>query len=527
VLRRIVALESGTVVEYPAGREPLAGHDLRHQYWYQEAKKTGDLVWSAGAAPTDGKGTMIAALPLYLSAGAFAGVTAIEISLAEWFASPQFTQPWFGAVRKMLVVLAEPEKDDPMWRLHIIAEEAVEDRAGRVNGHFLEADDPGQMAVLLEDIRAGRPGSRLIRHGGHETHWIYGPAEAGKPFPLVIVSHEQLAAPAYAAEEHVRESLAAELKSTGLIFLGAIGLVVGLAVSSSRRVTLPLRRLAERAERLADGEYQSRIDIRTGDELQDLGDVFNTLGPRLQEREKMASALALAQVIQQRLLPQSAPRITGFDVAGACAFSDETGGDYYDFIELDGRWGIAVGDVTGHGIGSALIMAAARGTLRSYAGREELGALFEAINRHLIRDVEDQQFMTLFYAELDVANCSIQWNSAGQGPVFLYRRRSGEIDDLAVTGIPLGIMAESTWVPSGPLLLHAGDVLLVGTDGIWETRNPAGEMFGTRRLCRMLATLTDDSAAGICSAIVEQVKNFRGGKHSEDDLTVVVIRATG
>ena len=331
-------------------------------------------------------------------------------------------------------------------------------------------------------------------------------------------------------EKHVLDKMFQGLQVTGAVLTGVIVVVVIVALRSSRAVTQPVMQLREVAERLSGGDYNTRVRIRTGDELQELGDIVNDMGPKLREREEMKRSLSLATEIQQHLLPQEPPALAGFDVAGASHYCDETGGDYYDFIELmelgPERLGIAVGDVTGHGIGAALLMASARGVLRSHAARHgDLGELFAALNAHLVRDTGEGRFMTLFYGVLDGASRSLCWTSGGHDPPMWLRATSGRVEELATTGIPLGILDGSAYTQEGPVTLESGDVVLIGTDGIWEAADPDDALFGKDRLRELLAARAGASAANIHAAVVQAVSDFRRAAPQTDDITLVVIKA--
>ena len=221
----------------------------------------------------------------------------------------------------------------------------------------------------------------------------------------------------------------------------------------------------------------------------------------------------------------------GFDIVGETEYCDETGGDYYDFIRLvglgDDMLGIAVGDVSGHGVGAALLMASARAILRSLADQHErdLGKLFGTLNRDLARDVGEARFMTMFYAVLDASHRRIWCASGGHDPAFWLRRSSGQIEEFGDSGFPLGLVDDAEYSECGPLAIDSGDVIAIGTDGIWETRNAAGEMFGKDRVRNILASSADGSARRIYDTIVDAVSKFRGDAAQTDDVTLVVLKS--
>ncbi|HKI51368.1 MAG TPA: PP2C family protein-serine/threonine phosphatase, partial [Geothermobacteraceae bacterium] len=203
------------------------------------------------------------------------------------------------------------------------------------------------------------------------------------------------------------------------------------------------------------------------------------------------------------------------------------GGDYFDYIIIDEqRLALVVGDVTGHGIGSALLMAAARSVLHSQTNPDiqDAGGLLVDLNRHLEQDTSDNLFMTLFYGILDTGARTFCWVSAGHGPAFHYHRERHVFEELASTGIPLGILADTGFGCLGPNFVEAGDILLIGTDGIWETRAPDSEMFGVKRLQETVADNASGSAEEILFAVVDAANRFRGDLPLEDDLTLLVVK---
>lgn len=246
--------------------------------------------------------------------------------------------------------------------------------------------------------------------------------------------------------------------------------------------------------------------------------------------QQLSHSLAMAREIQQYLLPRKTPAIPGLDIHAQNISCEEIGGDYYDFFALAGTpepWiGFAVGDVSGHGIGAALLMATARGMLHSEVHNHgtDLTGMLAGMNRHLLAAIEPSCFMTLFFAWFDPMRSILHWISAGHGPVLWYKSGPGEIRELLPTATPLGIISAEAFAPAPPISLEAGDILLIGTDGIWEARNPQGQMFETGRLRQLLATWAPKNARQIHEAIMTRVHDFMAEEHPTDDMTLMIIK---
>jgi sigma-B regulation protein RsbU (phosphoserine phosphatase) len=137
----------------------------------------------------------------------------------------------------------------------------------------------------------------------------------------------------------------------------------------------------------------------------------------------------------------------------------------------------------------------------------------------------DESFMTLFYALLDVRARRLYWTAAGHDPAILLRRASGEIEQLGSPALPAGLFEEADYGSSGPVKLESGDVVVIGTDGVWEDRDPEENMYGHERLHEQLAACREESARGIYDAIMASVTEFSAGRAPEDDITLVVLKA--
>ncbi|MGE5257152.1 MAG: PP2C family protein-serine/threonine phosphatase [Hyphomicrobiales bacterium] len=240
--------------------------------------------------------------------------------------------------------------------------------------------------------------------------------------------------------------------------------------------------------------------------------------------------LAQAMDIQQGLMPSATADVDGLDIAGRSVYCDQTGGDYYDYFEKgpsdDRRIAVVVGDVSDHGIPSALLMTTARAFLRESTTRDgSVASIVASVNRHLTRDVQSSgRFMTLFYAEIDYLTKSIRWVRAGHDPALLFDPRTGSFEDLAGQGgLPLGVFEEAAYEeyrrPLAP-----GQIIAIGTDGIWEARNGEGRMFGKQMLQEALCLHADRTAAEIVEHVLQMLKRFLFPLEIQDDATLAVIK---
>jgi serine phosphatase RsbU (regulator of sigma subunit) len=256
------------------------------------------------------------------------------------------------------------------------------------------------------------------------------------------------------------------------------------------------------------------------------------LRKREHERDQLRHSLELAREVQQKLLPRENPVIAGLYVAGRSIYCDETGGDYYDFIPLnqDGKQTLAVvvGDVSGHGISSALIMATVRASLRQRLSLPgSISRIIGDVNYQLAADVEDSgQFVTLFFIALDPVKRDLKWVRAGHDPAFFYDPAAAQIEELAGDGMVLGVDPHARFAVNKKGNFSPGSIIVLGTDGIWESRNLSGEMLGKEVINEIVRENASSCAAEILEAVITKIRKFQKGKKSDDDLTLVVVKAT-
>jgi sigma-B regulation protein RsbU (phosphoserine phosphatase) len=216
------------------------------------------------------------------------------------------------------------------------------------------------------------------------------------------------------------------------MFLVVIGISASLVLSRQFALSIvdPIKDIEKAMIRVENGDLTASVLVRSNDELGAMAENFNKMVEVLRERSRIQQSLNMAMEVQQNLLPKALPRIRGIDMAGACSYCDETGGDYFDIFMPDlsspDRFSIVVGDVSDHGVPSALVMTTARALLRMRSSMSGSTAqVVSDVNRQLSRDVEDSgQFMTLFYSELDRASLQLRWVNAGhdQKPCRIFGR---------------------------------------------------------------------------------------------------------
>ena len=244
------------------------------------------------------------------------------------------------------------------------------------------------------------------------------------------------------------------------------------------------------------------------------------------EQERIKRELVVAQQIQQQFLPRGLIAPPGFQLAAAGQPCEETSGDYCDVVEVRGGLALVIGDVSGHGLGPALLMASARALLRATLQRDASpGDVLARMNDYLERDTPSGSFMSLFVGLFDPARAEIRYASAGHNPPLLLRA-DGTHEDLPRTGSVLGVVEGATFGVKGPHVLGPGDLLLGYTDGIYESARGDGQRYGEARLLetlRRLATPQAD-AQSIVDGLMSDLEAFLDGTAMQDDCTLLLLR---
>lgn len=244
------------------------------------------------------------------------------------------------------------------------------------------------------------------------------------------------------------------------------------------------------------------------------------------EADRLKEELRLAREIQQKLFPAAPLPAPGLDIAGGSFPAEATGGDYFDYIPMrDGHLAVVIGDVCGHGLGPALVMAELRAYLRAFLlTRTDVGEIVRLLNSALADDTD--RFVTLFVIKLDPATRSLEYTGAGHLPGYVLGT-DGEVKArLESTGIPLGVLPDTEYPAESPPSLQPGEMLLLLTDGIVEAHGLDNDLFGIERALRTVKAHRDRPAREVLHALFGAVRDFCGSAAHPDDMTAIVIKAS-
>jgi len=535
VQEQFVALENGLYAVFPGHGGYPADFDPRLEFWYREQKAVRRLVWLHPAFdPGTGQVMMAVTLPLHDEVGRFLGATGVRVPLSAFLEGLDLPGQWrtdteIHVARIFGSGAGTGVGDRRLEGLARLLADGHGGFRGDVEGGRLRSDVPAAWQRFLVDMRGRASGQRKLLYRGAESLWAYARIDDEDTYLLLIVPLHNIVAPADQARAEA-ERYTDEQIDLAAIFSALVVVAVGvIAWIGGQGILRPIHVLINGAQEIGRRNFAHRVHIDTGDEFEELARAFNEMVPELEERSRITESLMLAREVQQHLLPLSPPSMPGLDVAGISEFCDETGGDYYDFIELQqvdpGHLAVAVGDVAGHGIPSALLMTTVRALLHGFALSPHTPAsILNLVNPLVVKDIHHGRFMTLFYLLVDRRGRRFQWASAGHGPAYRYNRLSREWDEFDGNDIPLGVEADWVFGPAVETAWRPGDCLLIATDGVWEARSESGEVFGMARVRAAVERYAALPAAALCQRLVEELKVWRGQRRAADDVTLVVIQ---
>ncbi len=245
------------------------------------------------------------------------------------------------------------------------------------------------------------------------------------------------------------------------------------------------------------------------------------------ERVKLRKDIEIARRIQQHLLPPAPAGVPGLSIALRYLPCEAASADTYDFMPVgNDRLAVLIGDVTGHGIGAALLTHTAQAGLRSYLELlDDPSQVVTRLNTRLAQSVEAGNFMSLVLAIVDARAATLHYVNAGHPELLVVRE--GQVEAHGKTGMVLGVVGETQYPVRGPISLRPGDLLFLRTDGVDESMNPARDVFGEERLHKLLLAVRDQPADALLARVETALAEHRGGQPPEDDVTMIAIKVHG
>lgn len=534
-----VATGSGLLRTYPYDSGIPRGFDPRQRDWYVMAASSQKPVWTEPYVDASGNGLVVTAAR---SAGTKYGpwVVASDVTIGQL---GDYTNLTLGGKGYAVII---DERGTVISRPGLAAD-GTGPRAAYVPENIF-SDNISGLAGVGADMTAQKTGVAQVLINKTPVFVAYAPITSLNWSYAVFLPVEEVTAPIRETEGKIlaatRETdslienqTARVIGILSLLFIVTLVAVIVLSWFLARMITRPVEVLREGAAALGGGDLTSRVDIRSGDEFEDLGCSFNRMAEDLKtnienlkkttaEKERYSREMEIAKEIQDTFLPESAPDIPGYEIAAANFPAMEIGGDLYDFIPAGaGRMAFVIADVSGKGVSAALFMALSRTLLHAIGGEEgDPSRAVQTVNRLIFADDRSGMFITVFYGVLDPETGTFAYVNGGHNPpLIVHRDGTARWLDRA-KGIALGVV-EDVAIPAFTETLAAGDVILLYTDGVTEAFDEKEECFGEERVRDCLRRNRSLPAQEILSALLDEIRQFTGSAPQSDDITMVVICA--
>lgn len=334
---------------------------------------------------------------------------------------------------------------------------------------------------------------------------------------------------------------------TLFLVIGAVFLVIELlsliaGIRLTRTITGTVDRLYEATEHIRAGNLSHRINMPAQDQLSSLGEAFDNMTESLQrllresqEKTRLEHDIQIAREVQEQLFPTSAPEVPGVELYGICRPARGVSGDYYDFLPVGSeRVGMVLGDVSGKGVSAALVMSAIQSLIRTRlykdssdgepdSERFSTARFFDVLNQQMFENTPEEKYATCFYALYDSATRQLVYTNAGHPAPVLFR--NGDVDRLEAGGTPLGLISPVSY-REAKIALEPGDTLIAFTDGFTESENSFEDQFGEERLIEAVQRSRGGPLPALVEEIYRSVEEWTGGGEPQDDMTLIIARAT-
>ncbi|MFA1626767.1 SpoIIE family protein phosphatase [Rhizobium mongolense] len=393
--------------------------------------------------------------------------------------------------------------------------------------------------------------------------WINGPVQREVMSLGIVVPEREIYASLTAARDQISRATNRILIYQILAVLVSMLVVTGAVFVASKRITSGISALAGAAKRIQTKDYSVRVDIPTKDEVGEAGLAFNRMaeeisfhtenlenlvaertkeievakeeisilnGQLTSENLRLGAELDVARQIQLMVLPRAKElaAIEQLEIAAYMRPADEVGGDYYDILQNGAHLKIGIGDVTGHGLESGVLMLMVQSVARALqeAGETNPSRFLSYLNRTIYKNIERTKIdkhVTLSFLDYDGERLTI----SGQHEDLIVIRHTGAVEriDTSDLGLPVGLESDiSSFIVTREIPFHKGDLIVLHTDGVTEAENPEGELFGIERLCENARRLHGRTAEQVMNGILESLMAYIGTQKIHDDITLVVVR---
>lgn len=384
---------------------------------------------------------------------------------------------------------------------------------------YLKKDDDGNVSYV--DVNEA-PVSPLAP----DTRISYLVQPATDDFAVVYgVSYENL-------QDRVNQTIMRGL----LLAVFGVGIGILIAYLFATNMTRPIKKLTEGAGIIATGNFQHRVQVKTKDEIETLANAFNSMAQELAVstkalvyKERVAKELEIAASIQKELLPKEIPSMPGLDISAGLLPAEEIGGDCYDFLTADDKNLLMyLGDVTGHGVPSGIVVSIANALIYNYSNSLDIKDTLIRVNKIIKDKTSSNMFITLVMLHWNAAMNQLKYVSAGHEQMIHYHAKDGKVTLTPAGGLALGMLPDiTTQLQEQVVDLEEGDCLVVYSDGIPEAWRNEKEMYGMAALKRAVSDYGSlKNALSIRNALFTEVKEYTGNWKQMDDMTLMVLKRT-
>jgi sigma-B regulation protein RsbU (phosphoserine phosphatase) len=547
-----IGTESGIFRLYPwmLGLEPSYNHKKRD--WYIKAVKEGKTVWSQPYINAIDKELIVTcSKPFYLPGGELVGVVGTDVTLKvmnERILSTQIGESGYAFLiddKGNIITHPGMSPGNTRWDERYLTQ------------NLLQSSNEG-LKEIVKDMIAGKVGIHRFEgdptmSGGEDKYTAYAPIISTNWSLGVAMPVKEIIAPAKAtknkitlatndASKHIDKRIRSLLAMLVGTFAAIFFIIAVIACALSKKITKPILALNQGAKIVGGGNLDYKLDIKTGDEIEDLAKAFDKMTSDLKiyiknlkettaAKERIESELKIANEIQASMLPRIFPPFPDrkeFEIFATMDPAKEVGGDFYDFFFVDkNRLCFLIGDVSGKGVPAALFMAITKTLLKTEALRGlSPDEILIRVNKILYPDNEACMFITVFCVILNIETGRLHFSNAGHNPPLILATEKGFEFIEVPKGFVLGPM-ENVKFERGELILKPDDIIFLYTDGVTEAMNPQDKLFSPERLKACLSNLKERDIKDIVNGIRREIQIFSEGTLQSDDITMLALRYKG